>query len=157
MRNWICLAVGSVLVSLVGAGCRVTPASVNVEVLRAPGTIQIADVTTGYVNISPDEVKKNIDAREDFTLIDVRPTVQYEAGHLPGALSMPIATLLSSEICPCLSKEKETIIYCQTGLTSVRVSNILTAAGFREVKSMVGGILAWPYEVVTGSAITVSL
>ena len=157
MRNCIGLAVGLVLVGLVGAGCRVTPATVSVEVVRAPGMIQIAEIAKSYVNISPDEVKRKIDAREDFTLIDLRPTAQYEAGHLPGALSIPGGTFAATIDCPCLSREKETVVYCQTGLNSPRAAGLLVAAGFTKVKNMVGGIAAWPYEVVTGNAITVSL
>ena len=156
MRDWPGRAVGLLVVCLAGAGCYDAPTpEVNITLWGVPGMIRVADVTTGYVNISPEELKKKIDAREDFSLIDVRPATLYEAGHLPGALSMPLATLASAVI--ALPREKETVIYCQTGLMSVRAANILTEAGFSEVKSLVGGIAAWPYELVTGSAITVSL
>jgi len=149
--------VGLMLVCAVVAGCADEKASdVNGATLSVPpGIIRVAEASTGYVNILPDEVKEKLDAGEDFALVDVRLQVQYQAGHLPTAISMPLARLpwaMNS-----LARDKEVVAYCQIGVTSVTACNILTAGGFSEVKNMVGGISAWPYDVVSGNTVTVSL
>ncbi|MBB5171910.1 ArsR/SmtB family transcription factor [Texcoconibacillus texcoconensis] len=44
-------------------------------------------------------------------LIDVRPSREYEAGHIPGAKSIPITEL--KEMISSLSKDKKVIAYCR--------------------------------------------
>ncbi len=150
------ILVGLMLACPIVAGCSDSRASdVPVAVLGVPGIIRVAEVRTGYVNILPDEVKEQLDAREDFTIIDVRSPLQYQTGHLPTAISMPLVTLpwaMNS-----LARNKEVVAYCQIGVTSVGACNMLLASGFSDVRNMVGGISAWPYEVVTGNTIVVSL
>ena len=47
----------------------------------------------------------------DVTVIDVRPREEYEAGHVPGALSMPIATLARES--KALPLDREIVAYCR--------------------------------------------
>jgi len=69
--------------------------------------------------------------RGDVTLVDVRPVEEYLAGHLPGALSMPLGELRRrlNEI----PRHREVVAYCRgpyctMAATAVR---ILASAGFR--------------------------
>ena len=59
--------------------------------------VQIAP--EGYVNISADELKAMIDARENFTLLDVREPYEYEAGHINGAKLLPCFTHPDGKFC----------------------------------------------------------
>src|SRR6184192_1368245 len=47
----------------------------------------------------------------DVVLLDVRPVEEYEASHLPGALSMPVTDLEAR--LPELPREKEIVAYCR--------------------------------------------
>ncbi|MFC1734921.1 rhodanese-like domain-containing protein [Candidatus Hydrogenedentota bacterium] len=123
--------------------------------LGVPEVVRIMEATTGYTNILPAEVKEKLDAKEDFTILDVRTPTQYRSGHLPTAISMPVATLPWAM--NTLNRSKEVVVYCQTGLTSVSSSAVLVSGGFSNVKNMVGGISAWPYEVVTADTVVISL
>ncbi len=49
--------------------------------------------------------------RGEVTLIDVRPEEEYQAGHLPGALSMPLERLL--ELLPALPRDQQIVAYCR--------------------------------------------
>ncbi len=49
--------------------------------------------------------------RGDVTLIDVRPEEEYEAGHFPGALSVPLERL--EELLPSLPTDQEIVAYCR--------------------------------------------
>ena len=60
--------------------------------------------------VSLDELESMIND-ENVLLMDVRPSVEYEFGHITGAVSVPVKDLLC-----CLkdfSKEKEIIAYCR--------------------------------------------
>jgi len=149
-------SVGLISACLVVAGCGNAEApEVNLATLGVPGMIRVAEVRTGFVNILPVELKGKLDSREDFTLVDVRWPLQYQAGHLPTAISMPVTTLRLAM--NSLDRNKEVVVYCQNGIMSVSACNILVAGGFRDVKNLAGGISAWPYELLAGNAIVVSL
>jgi rhodanese-related sulfurtransferase/predicted transcriptional regulator len=50
-------------------------------------------------------------ARDAVVLLDVRPAVEYESGHLPGAQSAPLPLLES--IVPTLPRRREIVAYCR--------------------------------------------
>lgn len=105
---------------------------------------------TGYMNITPEDVRAKIDAGEEFTLIDVRGPGQYNAGHIIGAISIPLRELgyRYNELNPL----DEIIVYCQIGVSSVAAAQLLVRYGFEDVKNMVGGISEWEYGLVIGDS-----
>lgn len=74
-------------------------------------------------------------------LVDVRNPAEYEAGALPGARSIPLATLPDriTELDPA----RPVVLYCRSGNRSVIAAALLEARGFAEVCDVVGG-----YEAV---------
>ena len=146
------LALGCLVVA--GCGAEADPKG-NVAIAGSPGMIRIAEVTTGYVNILPAEVKGKIDAGGDLAIVDVRAVSQYHLGHLAGAISMPLATLPWAM--GRLDRDKELVVYCQVGDTSIGACKLLVEAGFSNVKNMVGGISAWPYEQFIQNPTSISI
>jgi rhodanese-related sulfurtransferase len=65
------------------------------------------------------------------TIIDVRPRVEYEAGHIPGALSIPVAEL--DDRLPELPKDREVVAYCRGPycVYSVEAVELLRERGYR--------------------------
>ena len=101
-------------------------------------------------SISPSEVKKKIDSGEDFILLDVRSPKEYETEHLPGeqVRLLPLGKL--REKVGELPKDKEIVTYCKVSLRGYEAARILAGAGFERVRFMDGGVVAWPYDTVTG-------
>lgn len=60
--------------------------------------------------VSRDELMRRLD-RGDTILIDVRPLVEYEAGHIPGAIPVPPDRL--DELLPTLPGDREVVAYCR--------------------------------------------
>jgi rhodanese-related sulfurtransferase len=68
------------------------------------------DDRDGLEPVTLTELRKLI--RDDrVTVIDVRPREEYEAGHIPGAISIPVPDLKRRAV--ELSKQKEVIAYCR--------------------------------------------
>lgn len=65
------------------------------------------------------------------TIIDVRPRAEYEAGHIPGALSIPVAEL--GERLRELPRDREVVAYCRGPycVYSVEAVGVLREHGFR--------------------------
>jgi rhodanese-related sulfurtransferase len=67
---------------------------------------------TALRTISREELKRKIDAKEYFFLVETLPTNYYREGHLPGALNLPPDKVheLASSVLP--DKNAEVIVYC---------------------------------------------
>ena len=90
--------------------------------------------------ISVEELKRRLDAKEDFVLVDVREPHEYQICNLNGKL-IPLNDLPRrvTELDPA----KETVVHCRSGQRSARAVNFLRQAGFNKVSNLSGGILAW--------------
>ncbi len=83
-------------------------------------------------------------------VIDVREPAEFQRGHLPGAIPIPRG-MLEFDILPTLEKlggevaaeDRDIVLYCGTGGRSALAAQSLDAMGFRNVRSMDGGIVAW--------------
>jgi cysteine synthase/rhodanese-related sulfurtransferase len=76
-------------------------------------------------------------------MIDVRPSEEYREAHIPGAVSLPLAAL--GEDLSVLPRDLDTPIVsvCQRGNASLSGLLVLKSLGYRNVRSMTGGTLAW--------------
>jgi hydroxyacylglutathione hydrolase len=80
-------------------------------------------------------------ARNEVTLIDVRNRTEWEAGHLPGALHIPVGYL--AERLGEIPRDKPVIVQCQSGARSAIAASVLQQLGVRDVTDLVGGFSAW--------------
>jgi rhodanese-related sulfurtransferase len=78
----------------------------------------------------------------EVTLLDVRPPEEFEAGHLPGAVSIPLPELESK--LADLPRDREIVAYCRGPycMLSVKAVEVLRAEGFRAVR-MEEGVPDW--------------
>jgi rhodanese-related sulfurtransferase/DNA-binding HxlR family transcriptional regulator len=60
--------------------------------------------------LSPEELDERL-ARGQVVVLDVRPEREFEAGHIPGAVSAPLPRL--EEVAASLPKRKEVVAYCR--------------------------------------------
>ncbi len=73
---------------------------------------------------------------------DVRTPEEYQEGHIPGAINVPLSEL-ESEVTKLLpSKKTRLILYCRIGSRSKRGREILSRIGYTNVKDF-GGINRW--------------
>ncbi|AOP45395.1 MBL fold metallo-hydrolase [Streptomyces lydicus] len=73
-------------------------------------------------------------------LVDVRNPAEYEAGALPDALSIPLATL--PDRITELDPRRPVVLYCRSGNRSVIAAALLEARGFDDVCDVAGGFEA---------------
>ena len=93
-------------------------------------------------DVTSAETKQLIN-RRNAVLLDVREPKDFEGGRLPGALHIPLSQLAgrTSELAKMVSKP--IVAYCESGRKSPSAAGALTKAGFQEIYSLQGGILAW--------------
>jgi molybdopterin/thiamine biosynthesis adenylyltransferase/rhodanese-related sulfurtransferase len=92
--------------------------------------------------VDPAEVAELID--EGVTVIDVRETEEYAAGHLPGAKHVPRSYLETRIEGVVPNRSTQVILYCASGNRSAYGARTLTdELGYEHVRSMTGGITLW--------------
>ncbi|MBL0188097.1 MAG: MBL fold metallo-hydrolase [Candidatus Obscuribacter sp.] len=77
--------------------------------------------------ISVDELKRVLEAGEDLLVVDVRRTGEYDAGHVPNAISIPLAEL--AESIPKLPVDRTMAIICASGYRSSIAIGVLERGG----------------------------
>ena len=82
-------------------------------------------------------------------LLDVRSPAEAEQVRIPGAILIPLGQL--RERLHELPRGREIIPFCKLSLRGYEATRILLAAGFKNVRYLEGGIIAWPFELETGA------
>jgi adenylyltransferase/sulfurtransferase len=98
--------------------------------------------------ITATELKKKVDRKDKFVLVDVREPYEYEISRIPGSKLIPLGELPArlSE----LDSADEIVLHCKVGGRSAKALRILQEAGFRKLSNLKGGITAWSDEVDPG-------
>ena len=77
----------------------------------------------------------------DLQIVDVRSPGETAGGVLPGAVEMPLPTLVDT--LDELHADRPTVVYCAGGYRSAIAASALRAAGLEDVSDLVGGYGAW--------------
>jgi len=75
------------------------------------------------------------------TVVDVRSATEWAAGHLPGAIHIPLGYL--AERCRSLPADTPLVMQCQSGARSAIAASLLERLGFARVANLAGGFSAW--------------
>ena len=131
-------------------------------VKHLPGMAAAAPGAAAKSNPLLEKMRENVRGNEDLTIdvddahdqwqaekpfvLDVRPRDQYDEAHVPGAFNIPLAELGDdSQYLAVLPRDRDAPILsvCQRGNASLSGLLFLKSLGYRNVRSMNGGTLAW--------------
>ena len=96
--------------------------------------------------ITAEEVKGKLDAGENFTLLDVRESWEFETAKISSAKLMPMGEV-PSRAHQELDPEDHIVVVCHHGVRSMNVTAWLRQQGFEKAQSLRGGIDAWSRRV----------
>ncbi len=104
-------------------------------------------------NVDVQQARALID--EGALLVDVREDSEFEMGHAPGALHIPLAEV--PDHLEDLPKDRQIVAVCRSGGRSSRAGQFLIEQGF-DVVNLEGGMTAWaqqgaPLEAESGDPV----
>jgi len=113
-----------------------------------PSSVKLP-VVDGILQISVQELKRKLDAKEDVLVLDVREPHEHRIVNL-GTSLIPVGDIERrvSELAD--NKNSEIVVYCKAGVRSQKAALALKRAGFTNIANLTGGILAWA-EKIDGS------
>jgi glyoxylase-like metal-dependent hydrolase (beta-lactamase superfamily II)/rhodanese-related sulfurtransferase len=91
--------------------------------------------------ITVDELRERLREDPELQLVDVRRPAEWETGHIPQAVSMPLNRL--AELAVGLDRDRPVTAICAGGYRSSIGTSILERLGFRRLTNVVGGMAAW--------------
>jgi len=106
-----------------------------------------AAVAASNHTISARDLKKKMDAGDDFLLVDVREQNEYEIVAIPGSVLIPKGDIVSGEALSSLPMDKQIILHCKSGARSAEALAVLHKAGFADAVHVGGGVLGWIKQV----------
>ncbi len=95
--------------------------------------------------ISPRDLKEQLDAGAPVSLVDVREPGEFELYHLPASRLIPRAQL--ADRLGELSTADDLVLVCKMGGRSAQAAEFLRSMGFAKVRNLKGGLDAWTADV----------
>jgi adenylyltransferase/sulfurtransferase len=96
--------------------------------------------------VTVQEMKRALDNPSlGITVIDVREPDEHRIARIEGARLIPLSTLACRFT--DLEPDRPIYIHCKSGVRSLQAMRFLRNQGFKDVKSVHGGILAWSREI----------
>jgi rhodanese-related sulfurtransferase len=92
----------------------------------------------GVREVSPEEAQSL--AEEGAQLVDVRAAHEWEAGHIAGAVHLPLDEL--AERTGELDTDRPVILYCRGGTRSSMATEALAESGYEAMK-LTEGVVGW--------------
>ena len=105
--------------------------------------------TSENMELEPTEVKRMMDAGENFKLVDVREISEYEICKIEGSTLIPLSDIRERRVekLNSLQPRDYIVTQCHHGKRSLDAAEILKEMGYPNVKSMKGGIEEWSLQV----------
>ena len=84
---------------------------------------------------------KQLEGNHSATIIDIRDSASFNAGHIPNAIHLSDSTV--EQFIIDTDKNKPLVVYCYHGISSQGAAAYFSENGFNEVSSMIGGFEGW--------------
>lgn len=92
-----------------------------------------------------EELKARLDKGEKVFILDVRNPEEFQIGRIPGSKLLPLPEL--PQRFAELDASQEMVVHCKSGMRSAKAIQFLREKGFRKLRNLKGGILAWAERI----------
>ncbi|MCX7073649.1 MAG: rhodanese-like domain-containing protein [Methylococcales bacterium] len=102
----------------------------------------ISSVFADVLAVSPQQAAQ-MQTQQNAVIIDVRENDEWNAGHIAGAIHIPLGEIQTRVGELAKYKNQAVIMQCRSGTRSEKAAGILAKSGFTNVHNMDGGLNAW--------------
>ncbi len=93
--------------------------------------------------ISQEQLVTRMNSGEAPPLIDVRSPEEFRAGHIPGAVNIPLQEFEQRFDELSAYKDREAVLYCESGMRASHGGGWLESQGFDRLRYLDGHMAAW--------------
>jgi NADPH-dependent 2,4-dienoyl-CoA reductase/sulfur reductase-like enzyme/rhodanese-related sulfurtransferase len=121
------------------------PYSMSISSPLVAANVMQRKLEGGIDGITAHELERKLQAQDDFVLVDVRDELSYMVRSIPGSVCIPLEEF--EERLDEIPADKDIVVSCNIGYRSTKACVLLRSKHIgTSVKSLDGGINAWPYE-----------
>jgi phage shock protein E len=92
-------------------------------------------------NISQQEL---LDANtKSIVVVDVRTPEEFQQGHVPNAINVPLSDIIDNPAILTASKEKLVVLYCRSGYRAGKAADALHKEGYQNLRHLEGDMQGW--------------
>jgi sulfur-carrier protein adenylyltransferase/sulfurtransferase len=99
----------------------------------------------GVPEITVKELSERLQRKDKFVLVDVREPHEYQIAKIPGSRLIPLGEV--AQRANELDTADDIVVHCKSGMRSAKAIKTLQQLGFKKLRNVKGGILAWSDEV----------
>lgn len=155
MKNRITMIAAILSTLTILSACTGTPATTTAAAGESTAAAAASTTAAGeatsqkaeYIKITSSEAKTLMDS-ETVIVLDVRTQAEYDGGHIKDAVLLDSGDVSAKAATVLPDKNAIILVYCRSGNRSATASKLLIEMGYTKVMDF-GGIIDWPYEVVT--------
>lgn len=140
MKRFLVITVLVVATTLALTGCKTS--------VKQPDTVSEKKSDTVSEKITPEQAKEMMDQNKEVIILDVRTEEEFNSGHIPGAILIPDTEIGSKAEELLTDKGATLLVYCRSGRRSALAAKALQELGYQYIYDF-GGIIDWPYEIIT--------
>lgn len=96
-----------------------------------------------FENINNEIFKAKMQQTQEVVILDVCTVEEFQEGNITGAKNIDVNQQNFKANINQLDKDNTYLVYCRSGMRSLKASNILCAAGFTKVYNLSNGYLGW--------------
>jgi rhodanese-related sulfurtransferase len=89
-----------------------------------------------------DDVRALYETRDSWQILDVREPYEWRAGHIEGAVHVPLGEVMAGREQGIIDPARRVIVVCKTGNRSELATLMLQARGY-EAQNLEGGTESW--------------
>jgi rhodanese-related sulfurtransferase len=123
------------------------PALAQVPAVQEALFAYLTNIPPDFNSITAQALKAKLDAGEKVFILDVRQESEFEAGHIAGAVNIPIRTI-GANPARLPAKDAAVIVVCSSGMRAGYVTMALSILGWTNVKDIAFGMTEWQRQTL---------
>jgi phage shock protein E len=92
-------------------------------------------------NISQQELREA--NTKSVVIVDVRTPEEFQQGHVPNAINVPLSEIIENPAILKSSKEKAIVLYCRSGYRASKAAEALQKEGHQNLRHLEGHMQSW--------------
>jgi adenylyltransferase/sulfurtransferase len=97
----------------------------------------------GITEVDVERARELLAGDDPPVLVDTREPAEWSQGHLEGATLVPPGVVQERIASVAPDRDRPVLLYCRSGVRSLRAARVLKSLGYAEPINVEGGIIAW--------------
>ena len=106
--------------------------------------LSLLSISAYSSNVSDISQQKLFEANSNnVVIVDVRTTEEFQQGHVPNAINVPLSNIIDNPDILTFSKEKPIVLYCRSGYRAGKAAEALQKYGYTNLRHLEGDMQGW--------------